>query len=345
MEIYPFNVGERSFSIVVLLFALVAFSSFVSSLTSSMTHLRHIRTNETRQFWLLRRYLKDANIPSNLSLRIQRYLEYAFAKVHATVQASEVPILSMLSGPLRLELEHEAYVIHLWDHALFHEMGARNKIFFNVVTSSSLARGDILFSMGEAARAMWFVISGTLEYTLMNGTVDSSPPARNVDGGTWLSEPVLWTSWVHLGDMITVAESSLMTVDAEKFCVKLMTNPALRMRARLYAHKFVETLNKVEPRKLTDLTANMLDPGEIMATVIIPRISVDSSEKYETTKRNKLSRRISQISRLGIMNMMSAASSVGTASQAVTHSSSSTTGTRSSTQSMPGHAPPDTGLA
>merc|ERR1719217_1505271 len=50
MEVYPHNSTERGFSVVVLLFALLFFSSFLSSITAAMTRLRSLNQATNQQF-------------------------------------------------------------------------------------------------------------------------------------------------------------------------------------------------------------------------------------------------------------------------------------------------------
>merc|ERR1719506_1788119 len=76
MEVFPQNTAERLFSVVVLMFALVAFSSFVGSISTSMTALRNMNADVNKQFWLLRRYLKQQGVTKLVGKRILKYLEY-----------------------------------------------------------------------------------------------------------------------------------------------------------------------------------------------------------------------------------------------------------------------------
>lgn len=59
MEVFPANVAERTMAVVVLIFSLVAFSSFLASISASMTALRNMNQETTKQFWILRRFLKQ----------------------------------------------------------------------------------------------------------------------------------------------------------------------------------------------------------------------------------------------------------------------------------------------
>merc|ERR1719499_204026 len=52
MDVVARNVLERFYSIIVLLFAMVAFSSIVGTVTSSMTVIRTMRNDKQKQFWM-----------------------------------------------------------------------------------------------------------------------------------------------------------------------------------------------------------------------------------------------------------------------------------------------------
>merc|ERR1719277_1914822 len=107
MDISARNLWERLFSVVVLLFAMLVFSSIVASITSAMTALRNLQGNEMRQFWLLRRYLRQRNIPKGLSDRIIKFLEHRSSVQGKLVQREKVPVLGGLSEALHNELMHE----------------------------------------------------------------------------------------------------------------------------------------------------------------------------------------------------------------------------------------------
>merc|ERR1719215_865150 len=76
MSVQPANEVERAYAIVVVVFALVGFSYLVGSITGSLARLRALGEEGAKEFWKLRRFLKRNSVSTELSLRIQRYLEY-----------------------------------------------------------------------------------------------------------------------------------------------------------------------------------------------------------------------------------------------------------------------------
>lgn len=97
----------------VLIAGLVLFSSFISSITGSMSQLRNMKAEKSKQFWLLRHYLKQQRVPRDLCFRVPwphgerrgdevlRYVEYATNNVNERVPEGRITILSCLTDQLR----------------------------------------------------------------------------------------------------------------------------------------------------------------------------------------------------------------------------------------------------
>merc|ERR1719204_7691 len=71
MDVMSRNILERIYSIVVLLFAMVAFSSVIGTVTTSMTTIRQMKCDKQKQFWKLRRYLSQRR-PSEARAPVRR---------------------------------------------------------------------------------------------------------------------------------------------------------------------------------------------------------------------------------------------------------------------------------
>jgi len=285
MEITPTNTGERTFAVVVLLFAMVAFSSFVSILTASMAELRKISDDETRQFWLLRRYLRDWGVGRRTGRRIQKFLEYAYRKQRQRVQESDVGLLALLSEPLRVELKHETYSAVLVAHPFFCHCRERAKDLGRALRDMALAHGDVIFHCGEAAKRMIFVSSGAMDYVMGDegddgdemtcpqapcvGKVVVALPYCEVETevvieGEWVCEAALWTTWLHQGDLQARVDCQVITVDAQLFAEAVKHHTPMFMKVRKYAMKFVAQLNKVCRDDLTDLVHKIMSAQEII---------------------------------------------------------------------------------
>merc|ERR1719204_2297356 len=86
MDVMARNILERIYSIIVLLFALVGFSSIVGTVTTSMTTIRHIKCDKQKQFWKLRRYLSQRKVSADLQKRVLRFADYQVSKQEKTIQ-------------------------------------------------------------------------------------------------------------------------------------------------------------------------------------------------------------------------------------------------------------------
>merc|ERR1719367_2200069 len=100
MEVVPRNTIERIFTVVVLIFSLLVFSSFVGTVTNSMTALRAMSGDDSKRFWVLRKYLSQNRLNKNLSNRIVKYLEHTNREQGERVQKESVVLLRLLSEPL-----------------------------------------------------------------------------------------------------------------------------------------------------------------------------------------------------------------------------------------------------
>merc|ERR1719498_2079893 len=109
MEIRPYNIGERTYSIIVLLFALITFSSFLGSITNAMTQLRRSHSEQTKQQALLRRFLLDNKISTELGQRIWKCIKSMHFAHKKRIRTSDVSTLSNLPSNLQKHLNEELF--------------------------------------------------------------------------------------------------------------------------------------------------------------------------------------------------------------------------------------------
>lgn len=257
MDVQPHNATERAFTILVVVGALVGFSYLVGSITNSLTQLRSMQEDASKQFWNVRRYLKQNQVPMTLSVRIQRYLEHAWQRQRAKV--SEPAIFGLLSEQLRNELQCARSVPHMVVHPLFEALEeishvTLQRLAVNAISRRQLARGDGLFYPGETATHVYFVVLGQLRYIKVDKRglehvewVDSEED--------WISEPVLWTqSWTHLGTLLAQTEAELLLVDGGKFGDIISLSPGVFALVRSYARQFLDWINAEFSEDLSDIS-------------------------------------------------------------------------------------------
>lgn len=286
MDVSAKNVYERMFSIAVLFFAMVAFSSIVGGVTASMTQLQNLRSNHMKQFWMLRRYLKQNQVNKELQFRIEKFLEYRIMKEQEYVQPSMVLHLPKLSIPLRNELAHSIMVQWLRGHPFFHKVSTlmpnfMHKLCSNAIKEKVLGQGDTVFEAGEECSQIFFLSAGlVLEYTPLstrNKKVEDEP-SNQLTQKQWLCEPALWVFWKHLGVCECNKPGELISVDAFSFGKEMSAHPAPRTFCASYARLYVECLNNLPKTVLSDV----LDHHILDTTALVDRASALLAAIYES---------------------------------------------------------------
>eukprot|EP00930_Biecheleria_cincta_P003268 TRINITY_DN104191_c0_g1_i1.p1 TRINITY_DN104191_c0_g1~~TRINITY_DN104191_c0_g1_i1.p1 ORF type:complete len:727 (+),score=122.49 TRINITY_DN104191_c0_g1_i1:65-2245(+) len=253
MDVSARNTPERIFSIIVLFFAMVAFSSIVASVTNSMTALRNLSGDTMKQFWLLRRYLRQNEVETEAYHRIIKFLEVKTQNAASSVTPASIGMLHLLSEPLSDLLAYELKVQHIRQHPLFTHLNITEysvlvKLCRTVVDFRSFASQDEVFAPGDRARKMYFVKSGTFEYTLSNGVKLKLKPKM------WIAEPCLWTMWRHRGTFQPNMPGDLVNIDAKEFAEIVKTHPKPYSFVKSYAFRVVQRINAIPPSRLTDVS-------------------------------------------------------------------------------------------
>jgi hypothetical protein len=271
MEVDPRNLLERGFAVAVLIFAMLVFSSFLSSISTAMTQIRTLNMEETRNYLKLERFMQDNRISFYLSMRIRRYLDYFVQDQKKHPSEKSVVMLDLLSEPLRMELHYEVYSPWLTKHPFFEAYAGTNRTAFNrlchrAVKTVCLTRDDVLYAKGDAAKQMFFVIRGTLVYTYN----DNNDNTRKIGPGEWACEMVLWTPWEYQGFMRASGDVHLIALDAAAFHECILDSKGARQQAAEYALKAVEYLNvHQQSETLADCDGDAFFPSDIVAEVFV----------------------------------------------------------------------------
>ncbi|CAK9061762.1 Cyclic nucleotide-gated cation channel alpha-3 (Cone photoreceptor cGMP-gated channel subunit alpha) (Cyclic nucleotide-gated channel alpha-3) (CNG channel alpha-3) (CNG-3) (CNG3) [Durusdinium trenchii] len=271
MDVHPQNVWERYFAIMVLIAGLVLFSSFISSITGSMSQLRNMKADKSKQFWLLRRYLKQQKVPRDLCFRVTRYIEYALKTVDERVPEERITILTSLTDQLRNELKFFTHFRCLVAHPMFCYIRKMSEAILNrmsgrVLHTKELAAADPLFSLVDAASEMFFIQQGNIHYGLVpdrsrnefssdweTASVDSLHSFHSIpitDASTvleqddYLCEVAIWCNWAHVGVAQAMDETTVIGIDVKSFCDLTLEDADLSEIATLYSRRFVEKMSE-----------------------------------------------------------------------------------------------------
>jgi hypothetical protein len=243
-EVVACNLNERIFAIVVFVIAFVISAIFVSSLTSSMTRLHIISSRQSQQLVSLRRYLTQNGLPGRLAMRVQRNAQHALMEKQRFMPEEEVELLNIVSEPLRVELHFELYALILQVHPFFRSFieecpPVMRKICHSATSMCIVSCGDIIFNPGETPLQpkMYICCDGKLRFISINGSV------KFLHQKSWVSEAVLWTAWMHRGELRATTDSRLAMIDAKMFQDIASTFDYPDFDPRQYAALFVNHLN------------------------------------------------------------------------------------------------------
>jgi len=267
-RIQPTNFVERLYTVTVIVFALITFSSFVSSITNLMNQRRMLKSHEAKQFAKLEHYLHDNHISFHLASRVRRFLEHSVYEAKRKPHETNVELIPKLSEPLKQELHLEVHGPVVSKHPFFLNymhlnLPAMKKLCHMCIREVELSMDDILYNSGELAKGMYFLTNGKLEYTRScddhhttlygddNCDEDHVPVCNN-----WCTEMVLWTPWEHRGMMKAQSQSSLTAIHFDDFHNIIRLNKAGQLEASAYAIEAVRILNE---RQQTDSTPTDLD--------------------------------------------------------------------------------------
>ena len=255
MDVSATNTPERIYSIVVLLFALVTFTSFVSSITTSMTDLRKMRSEPQRQQALLREYFYTNNLTAELGQRVWKYLWANHFSIKKRLHEQDVSILSVLPEVLRWKIREELHQPVLTGMPFLAEYYSRNvagvhELCHHAVTELTLMTGDEGFSRGTWATKVFLITGGSLQY-------NCHVIQQVVKNGDWVCEPALWTEWSHVGALTASTTAEITCLAVARFWEIVGRHSSGRDFVETYKHKFLAYAETEQTSDLTTLPVNL----------------------------------------------------------------------------------------
>jgi len=242
-NIEPETTLERTFALLVAFMALGIFSTLLGTITSHAALLNKSMEEKRLHFRQLKQFLSHHRICDELSQRVCRFLEHAWALKNEVVLESSVELLELLSTPLRRELRYARYE-HCLGELGFHAMTSQLSL---PLLSKTLAANDTVFEVGSVAQEAYFISEGSLMYAWG----DQKVTFNEKDKLGWLVEMCLWTPWVHVGELSTRSVSCVETIQLEPFFECICRSLDVLRLAQEYAESFVKSMNSLAA--VTDL--------------------------------------------------------------------------------------------
>eukprot|EP00927_Polykrikos_kofoidii_P016925 TRINITY_DN17688_c1_g1_i1.p1 TRINITY_DN17688_c1_g1~~TRINITY_DN17688_c1_g1_i1.p1 ORF type:complete len:894 (+),score=112.25 TRINITY_DN17688_c1_g1_i1:127-2808(+) len=269
------TVSERLLSIVVSICALGSGGVFISSITNTMAELQAHRRMQTRKLAVLRKYIRENQISSQLSIRAKKSVEQSIDRKLREQNAAD--LMAMMPLSLLTDLRREAWAPTLCNHSLFRELFMNHpKTILNLCSHAfkeiDVNQSEMIFNSGDPCTCMIFIRQGEFSYSQpMESTGNCSPPTaskglehgldevrqvscmkEDVVPGQWLCEASLWTRWENQGDLQSIADSTVLVLQMESFVIEIQSHERALVAAVTYCRKFLQCMNR-----LADLTDNL----------------------------------------------------------------------------------------
>jgi len=207
-----------------------------------------MNADTNKQFWMLRRFLKQQSVTKQVGRRILKYLEYIVEKKQGKVQMPAIKILSMLSGQLQEELTYELTCPHLMNGAFFqyylgfpHMDVVVRKICMVAMKKLTFATADVLFYPGDEASQVYCFLGGDVVLIKDEEAID--PPVQELE---WIAEIALWTPWKHTSTCRANQESDIISVSITKFVEECSRSVVSWSLAARYGKKFLQIVQRME---------------------------------------------------------------------------------------------------
>jgi len=217
MEVVPTNALERAFNCFVVIFAMVMFSSFVSSITEAMTYLRKVNAKKSEQYEMLRQYMTDNGVSVQLARRIWQYLDQSVRIRQQRKLWHDIELFTSLPENLQSEVHFESYMPTVTRHPFFYIYNeacpaALRSMCHKVINEIATPSGQYVFNQGEHADHMYFVIQGHLDYFVSASTEMTDSWEGAISSGEWASEAAIWVTWLHVGRLVSSCNSVLLAL-------------------------------------------------------------------------------------------------------------------------------------
>jgi len=255
-----FTSEEYLVNIFILLAGLLITALLVSSITNTFSMMQQQTADEFHQMWLLRRFCLEREFPRWLSNRIAKHMEYQMRRKESAIQLHDVKLLRNLSGPLHAEVVFHIFLQPLNSHPLFRvlcrdDAYTMREVSTSALTEHVLAENDLVFVRGSVAKTAINVMNGSMSYRQQPGFDPTEEDTVTVAfDPQWISEQVLWTEWVHCGDLYAQSYAQCLAMDAMAFCEQVRRQGDTFMVVQAYAVARVDELRNTLPRDYTDLT-------------------------------------------------------------------------------------------
>jgi len=217
-NVAPDNALERLFAIFVILLAMGMFSSFISSLTATVSAYRNARMEQFSQHSMLLRFFTERNLSTDLYGKIREVIQ---KERHADIRLkeAEVHLLQKLPESMKFQLHEEMFLWQVsrlpfwpsWSH--FEDQHFFRNLCHGAMTERVTTKGQDAFTNESECSEVCLMESGVMAYTAAGGVQE-----RAVEGSI-LCMPCLWAEWEHRGTLNARWGTAYhIGIDSKQFC-------------------------------------------------------------------------------------------------------------------------------
>ncbi|CAE7292067.1 Kcnh7 [Symbiodinium sp. CCMP2592] len=254
-NIAPYNAAERFFAIWVILLAMGVFSSFIGSISATVSSLRTARADQYQKQSKLLQFFIERDLSVELFGKVQEALKRV-GNLEVRVRESEVSLIQGIPERFKMELHEEMYmsaVMKLGCWPSWRNEGQRP--FFRNLCHRAMSEhvstpGQDFFLPGADCQRVYVLQSGSMGYSFR----EQIPiPLRSQDV---LCLPCLWAEWYHRGRLTSNAICYIAGVDCEEFCRQAINfGGRLVQFLQIYGILLVGAVEALEEQRLaTDLS-------------------------------------------------------------------------------------------
>lgn len=244
----PHSTSERSFAVLVVLVALVTFSSLIGKMSSTMTQLLSFNASLYEQEATLRCFFRDHHLSPKLILKIWQCYRQQATHDQKIVRIQDVKYFEIMPETLRMQIRKELYIPVLKAMPIFQVAHSFCTIELPVICNHAMTETicepmkEVFFECTLAANA-YCVTRGHAVY-------DGSNLMSKVDlkSGIWIAEAVLWGYWYHRGTLTAVTTTMCVTLSGSRFrsvCHETQNLPGARVFRR-FAQNYTDLVHELD---------------------------------------------------------------------------------------------------
>jgi hypothetical protein len=261
-NIAPISTLERIFSIGVVLVGMIAFSAFLSSMTSAVNQLKSLKTNRVRDRHQLIQFIRSKKTAPAVGAKVIQFFDKERQSTHNHMVESDVSFFQHLPESMRISLRREYFLPLLRGSVILdgiYHVDPRCflRICYKSMSDHRYTSQDDVFVDGFETKCAYILATGSYKY------VQGSKNVR-LQIGEWLAEAAVWVNdWVTQGSLVAVSCGTTVKLDCDSLgrCVQESGSDlynCMRACAMFFAHQ----LNLANPgmdNPLTDRIPPMED--------------------------------------------------------------------------------------